>query len=78
MSKSCMTFFSPYDICTTIENLADTICPSFPPSQPCGCPLLAGDIDLKNVELPVPDFGPILGSLMAVSILLELTSQGCR
>jgi hypothetical protein len=31
-----------------IENMADTICPHFPPSQPCGCPLLAGDLDMKG------------------------------
>ena len=67
MPKGLLTS-SSYDVCTTIENLADTLCPSFPPSQPCSCPLLANDLDLKGVELPVPDFGPILGSLMAVSI----------
>jgi len=54
--------------------MADTLCPSFPEGQPCGCPLLAGDIDLKNVELAVPDFGPILGSLMAVSIIRKANS----
>jgi hypothetical protein len=61
---------SPYDLCATIVDMGDTICDSFPETQPCGCPLLAGDIDLKNVELAVPDFGPILGPLMAVSISL--------
>jgi hypothetical protein len=65
------TFFSPYDICETITNMADSLCPSFPETQPCGCPLLAGDLDLKNVELAVPDFGPILGPLMAVSIIRQ-------
>jgi len=67
--KPFLTPFSPYDICETIVNMGDSICPSFPEGQPCGCPLLAGDFDLKNVELAVPDFGPILGPLMAVSIL---------
>jgi hypothetical protein len=55
-------------MCETIVNMGDSLCPSFPEGQPCGCPLLAGDLDIKNVELAVPDFGPILGSLMAVSI----------
>ena len=66
---------SPYDICETIVNMGDSICPSFPEGQPCGCPLLAGDFDLKNVELAVPDFGPILGPLMAVSIVVYFFDQ---
>jgi hypothetical protein len=69
MSILNKTFFSPYDICETIINMADSLCPTFPETQPCGCPLLAGDLDLKNIELAVPDFGPILGPLMAVSII---------
>jgi len=47
--------------------MGDSLCPSFPEGQPCGCPLKAGDFDLKDVNLAVPDFGPILGPLMAVS-----------
>merc|ERR1719495_303022 len=53
----------PYDICSIIDNMADTFCPSFPDSQPCGCPLLAGDMILDGLQIPVPDMG-ILGSMM--------------
>ena len=34
-------------LCPMIEDMADTVCPSFPPSQPCGCPLLAGDMTVR-------------------------------
>ena len=37
-----------YELCPMIENMADTICTSFPPSQPCGCPLLKGDLNLQG------------------------------
>merc|ERR1712126_264212 len=32
-----------YELCPMIEDMADTVCPSFPENQPCGCPLLMGD-----------------------------------
>merc|ERR1712142_862092 len=54
----------PYEICPIIENMGDTLCPSFPDTQPCGCPLLAGDFSLSGVKIPVPDMGPVLGSVM--------------
>jgi len=54
----------PYEICPIIENMGDTLCPSFPDTQPCGCPLLAGDFTLSGVKIPVPDMGPVLGSVM--------------
>ncbi len=63
--------FSPYDICKTITDMGDSLCSSFPEGQPCGCPLKAGDFDLQNVNLAVPDFGPILGPLMAVSTFVS-------
>merc|ERR1712071_66247 len=53
-----------YEICPMIEDMADTLCPAFPPSQPCGCPLLAGEMQLEGVEMPVQDMGPILGEVM--------------
>jgi hypothetical protein len=56
--------------------MEDTLCPSFPSYQPCSCPLLKGEMDLKQVMLPVPDFGPILGSLMAVSTLRRKLVKG--
>ena len=53
-----------YEICPMIENMADTLCPSFPENQPCSCPLLAGEMFLEGVETPVQDMGPILGAVM--------------
>merc|ERR1739845_130396 len=29
-----------YELCPMIEDMADTVCPSFPENQPCGCPCL--------------------------------------
>jgi len=34
-------------LCPMIEDMADTVCPSFPESQPCGCPLLAGEMHVR-------------------------------
>merc|ERR1712181_9095 len=53
-----------YELCPMIEDMADTVCPSFPESQPCGCPLLAGEMHLEGIEMPVQDMGPILGEVM--------------
>merc|ERR1712158_294914 len=53
-----------YELCPMIEDMADTVCPSFPESQPCGCPLLAGEMRLEGIEMPVQDMGPILGEVM--------------
>merc|ERR1712080_191953 len=53
-----------YEICPIIEAGVDTWCPSFPESQPCGCPLKAGEIVLNGIELPVQDMGPVIGPLM--------------
>jgi len=54
----------PYDLCPMIVDMADVLCPSFPESQPCGCPLLAGEMNLPGLVVPVPDMGPILGAVM--------------
>jgi len=53
-----------YELCPMIEDMADTVCPSFPEGQPCGCPLLKGDMHLEGIEMPVQDMGPILGEVM--------------
>jgi len=53
-----------YELCPMIEDMADTVCPSFPEGQPCGCPLLAGEMNLEGIEMPVQDMGPILGEVM--------------
>ena len=36
-----------------ITDAGDSLCQYFPESQPCGCPLLAGDMYLENIELQV-------------------------
>ena len=53
-----------YELCPMIEDMADTLCPHFPASQPCNCPLLAGEFILDGLTVPVPDMG-ILGAVMA-------------
>lgn len=54
----------PYDLCPMIVDHTEILCPHFPEGQPCSCPLLAGTWDMKGVEVPVPDMGPILGAVM--------------
>jgi len=53
-----------YELCPMIENDPDTWCSNFPDWQPCGCPLLAGELNLNGMEVPVQDMGDILGPLM--------------
>ena len=36
-----------------ITDAGDSLCQYFPESQPCGCPLLKGDMYLENIELQV-------------------------
>merc|ERR1711872_459150 len=52
-----------YEMCPMITE-DSALCPAFPPSQPCTCPLLKGDLNMKGVELEVQDMGPILGEIM--------------
>merc|ERR1719244_448631 len=54
----------PYELCPMIEQNDEVLCPHFPENQPCKCPLFAGTWDMKNVDVPVPDMGPILGKVM--------------
>ena len=35
-----------YEVCPMLEEMADTLCPSFPEYQPCSCPLLQGEMEL--------------------------------
>merc|ERR1712142_213082 len=51
----------PYDVCPL---KTDILCPYFPDNQPCECPLKANTWDMKGVDVPVPDMGPILGKVM--------------
>merc|ERR1719228_1299117 len=53
-----------YELCPMIENSQDTLCNTFPPTQPCSCPILASDLDLHGVQMEVQDMGPILGVVM--------------
>merc|ERR1712215_652722 len=65
-----------YELCPMIEDMADTVCPSFPENQPCGCPLLAGEMHLEGIEMPVQDMGPILGEVMKGSYRATATLYG--
>merc|ERR1712158_1444 len=65
-----------YELCPMIEDMADTVCPSFPENQPCGCPLLAGEMRLEGIEMPVQDMGPILGEVMKGSYRATATLYG--
>ena len=62
-----------YDLCSMIEDMGDTICDSFPEGQACGCPLLAGEMNLEGIELPVQDMGPVLGAVMKGSYSAVIT-----
>merc|ERR1712179_498433 len=52
-----------YEACPMIEAGTDSWCAHFPETQPCSCPLLAGELNVKGVEVPVQDMGA-LGPLM--------------
>merc|ERR1712107_113389 len=52
------------ELCPMIEQNDEVLSPHFPENQPCKCPLFAGTWDMKNVDVPVPDMGPILGKVM--------------
>merc|ERR1712080_27359 len=65
-----------YELCPMIEDMADTVCPSFPENQPCGCPLLMGEMHLEGIEMPVQDMGPILGEVMKGSYRATATLYG--
>merc|ERR1719370_2322389 len=52
-----------YEACPMIEE-GTPICYALPDSQPCHCPLLAGNFVMNDVKIPVQDMGPVLGPLM--------------
>merc|ERR1711970_357812 len=65
-----------YALCPMIVDMGDQICPSFPPGQSCGCPLLAGEMNLEGIQLPVQDMGPILGAVMEGDYTATITMFG--
>ncbi len=60
---------SEYDMCTILDQNSDGFCTDdWPADKPCSCPLKAGDYDLHDIAVNVPDFG-ILNDLMVVCTL---------
>jgi len=53
-----------YDICKILENAGDSLCANFPPSQPCSCPFLEGEIEINGLQVQVDDMGDVLGAVM--------------
>merc|ERR1712117_821322 len=53
-----------YDICKIIDNAGDALCANFPPTQPCSCPFLEGEIEINGLEVKVDDMGDVLGAVM--------------
>ena len=58
--------YSEYDFCKILVDNGDQLCDQMPEGQPCGCPLLKNEWDMKGVTVPIPDFG-LLNNLMVVS-----------
>ena len=56
---------SEYDVCSP-QYFTKELCAQYPSWQPCGCPLKAGEVQLKNIKTPLPDLG-VLGPVVAVS-----------
>jgi len=65
----------PMALCPIIE-ATPSLCDNFPPGQPCGCPLLAGDMDLAGVQVDVPDMGELMGAVMSGSYEAIMTLYG--
>ena len=53
MMMTTMMMIMMMYILQIITDAGDSLCQYFPDSQPCGCPLLAGDMYLENIELRV-------------------------
>ena len=49
------------------EYFTKELCANFPPSQPCKCPIKAGEIQLKDLQITVPDPG-YFAYVMSVSL----------
>ena len=56
---------SEYEVCNDAY-FTKEFCDQLPASQPCKCPIKAGEAQLKNVPFVVPDPG-YLGYVMSVS-----------
>jgi len=65
----------PMELCPIIES-TPALCESFPEYQPCGCPLLAGEMDLAGVMIDVPDMGDIMGAVMSGNYEATMTLYG--
>jgi len=59
-------FSSEYDVCVE-KYFSEKLCSQFPPSQPCKCPIKAGEVQIEGLEYQIPDPG-FYGYFMTVSI----------
>merc|ERR1712223_1166523 len=64
-----------YDFCKILVDNGDQLCDQMPPGQPCHCPLLKNEWDMKGVTVPIPDFG-LLNNLMVGSYKSRATFYG--
>jgi len=64
-----------YEACPLIEE-GTPICDALPDTQPCHCPLLAGNFRMNDVKIPVQDMGPVLGPLMEGGYSAKMTWYG--
>merc|ERR1712156_1178325 len=64
-----------YDFCKILVDNGDQLCDQMPEGQPCGCPLLKNEWDMKGVTVPIPDFG-LLNNLMVGSYKSRATFYG--
>jgi len=64
----------PYDLCSMLDS--DVLCPHFPETQPCACPVKAQELDMKGIEVPVPDMGEVLGTVMEGKYTAKATLYG--
>jgi hypothetical protein len=60
--------YSEYEVCLPEYFTKELgVCKQYPSFQPCGCPLKAGEVHLKDIEYPLPDLGD-WASVIAVSL----------
>jgi hypothetical protein len=56
--NNLLFFNSEYEVCLPEYFTKELgVCDQYPSFQPCGCPLKAGEVHLKDIEYPLPDLG---------------------
>ena len=64
---------SEYEVCAP-EYFTKELCGQYPSWQQCGCPLRAGEVQLKNIKYPLPALGA-LGAVVAVSYIFYISNK---